>query len=279
MAGATISILFTAIALTLSPGPNGRSGQASCTALVRQLKTAPSERERERAAEALGSVQSDAECAVPALVEAIEDDPSYIVPYTALHALQQLGPRAISAVDRLVHLKRADPKLEYPMDPFLVADTLAKLGPHAVPRLIFHLRMSAPSADDDTYGTAGAAEAALSRLGKIAVPDLVKVLSDPKRSNAAVNVLVSIGPDASEAVPPLVDLYRSGTADSSMAGRHSYAVLRAFEAMKGKACGARDLVERLARSPETDPQTRALAKAIVQNLEHCPPSASSGTRR
>lgn len=266
----SLSLVLVFVLGWTSDGTQSHDGAPSCAALAGQLNTAPLEREREEAAVELGSFREEACCAVAALLGAIEHDDSYIVPRAALLSLQRLGPTATCAVDRLILIQTPKKRAPEPVDPWILEETLAELGPAVIPRLIFHLRMSAPTLDDDAYQTAGLAERALRRFGKDAVPALIEVLFDPARSNSAVNALGSIGPAASDAAPALVRLYRKGTGDPEMAGPHSYTILRAFEAMKDKACVARDLMQEILRSPDTSPGTRQAAQNVLANLQHCP---------
>ena len=230
---------------------------------MRQLKSDPDVTVRGAAATALGDLRADPECAVKALVEAVREDNSSHVPYEALNALGKLGPLAASGVDELVLAGKTRSSDKEFLDPTQVIETLVKLGPGTIPRLVFHLRMSSPSADDDTIGTAGIASMALEGIGKEAVQPLVRALSDPERESAALLALQSIGPVAGDAAPALVKLYR---ADENLRG----AILHALYAMKDKACVARSLYEEVLRSPETRGVERQQAEGALANLKDCP---------
>ncbi|MFO0916745.1 MAG: HEAT repeat domain-containing protein [Planctomycetaceae bacterium] len=83
---------------------------------------------------------------------------------------------------------------------------LVDIGPSAqsaVPALIMAL--------DDTKGAVTVAAAgALGRIGKAAVPELVKKLKEPQFQQLVATVLAEIGPDAAEAAPGLLELAKSG---------------------------------------------------------------------
>lgn len=169
-------------------------------------------------------------------------------------------------------------KRDLPVDQIVVAETIAKMGPGAIPRLVFYLRTSALSLDDDVYGTAALAELTLRNIGAPAVPALIKVLFDPQRSNAAVHTLGGIGPAASEAVPALVRLYREGTRDPHMDGPHSFAVIMAINEMGSKACAAKVLLNEIAESPGEGDGMRSQARAALSHLHQCPDASEPGAR-
>jgi HEAT repeat protein len=253
------------------PGSGSATATAhdTCVRLTKQLKSDPDEKERAAAGTALGELREDPECAVKALVEAVREDDSYYVPHEALTALGNLGPLAVSAVDGLVLVLKARSDDKPPLDPFLVAEILAKIGPGAIPRLIYHLRASPAVLNDpdqfnyeDKVGTAGTASAALRLIGRDAVQPLIKALSDPERRIDVLLTLGSLGPVAAEAAPALIKLYRE---DKNVRP----AILRALYATGDKVCVARSLYEEVLRSPETKGTDRRQAEAALANLKGC----------
>jgi len=243
------------------------ASHTACARLAKQLKSDPDEKQRAAAATALGGLHDDSECAVKALFGAVRDDDTYYVPYAALHALGALGPIAVSAVDDLMQVDRG---AKPPLNPDLLRETLIKIGPSAIPRLIFHLRMSPPVANDpdqftyeDKIGTCGLASSALKGIGKDVVPALISALSDPERSWGAALTLASMGPAAADAAPALMALY-----ERQPSARVS--ILSALYGMGGTACAARDFLKKLLLSPEVQGFERQQVEGALANLRDCP---------
>ena len=234
----------------------------SCLRLEKWLVSDPEEANRATAAETLGGLREDPECAVRALVKALREDNGWLVPEEALKALGKLGPLAVPAVDDLMLLERGN---RPPLDPDHLRDTLVKIGPGGIPRLIFHLRMSAPTADEDTYGTSGFASSVLARLGKDSVQPLVKAMSDPVRRDSAVATLSNLGPVALDAAPALIELY--GREDAPR-----ITIIQALYNMGNTACVARDFLRRLSASgaPEVQGYVRLQVDGALANLRDCP---------
>jgi hypothetical protein len=238
----------------------GGGERETCAQLARTLASNADERSRAAAARALGALRGVPECAVEALLRALREDEGFYIPDEALKALGELGPLAVSAVDDLILLERPE---DAPVDPDRVRDTLVKIGPGGIPRLVYHLRMNGPSADEDTIGTWGLASAVLRELGKAPVPELAEALWDPTRRNPALITLRALGPAAEQAIPDLVKLYRQDPTTR-------WGVLQALYAMGGKACPARDLIEEVQRAPDTREADRRDAERALTALASCP---------
>jgi HEAT repeat protein len=234
--------------------------QETCARLADMLASDADESARGAAAQALGELRGDPKCAVEALVRVVREDPGTYVPDEALKALGELGPLAVSAVDDLVPLERPE---DAPVDPFRVRDTLIKIGPGGIPRLVYHLRMNGPSADEDTIRTWGLASAILREFGEAGVPELAEALWDPTRRNPALITLRALGPAAEQAIPDLVKLYRQDPTTR-------WGVLQALYAMGGKACPARDLIEEVQQAPDTREADRRDAERALTALASCP---------
>ena len=211
-------------------------------AAVAALKTANTTARME-AANTLGFMQESAANAVPALVDALEDDYEPMR-RNAIYALGAIGKPAVEPlIDALAAEKEA-----FDMEPILhicdAAHGLAAIGASAVPALIAALederenvRASAAYALGEIGS--GAAEAvdglialltdeseevrrhATSALGMIkepvskTVPALVRVLEDREDTDLAffaAQALTRIGPDATEAVPALQEALVSESA-------------------------------------------------------------------
>jgi HEAT repeat protein len=249
----------------LAAGCGGKAAESpkatahqNCVRLEKLLISDPEEANRAAAAEALGGLREDPECAVRVLVKALREDEGWLVPDEALKALGRLGPLAVSAVDDLILVARGD---KPPLDPDHLRDALVRIGPGAVPRLIFHLR-AAPSGDEAAYGEAGLASSVLRGIGEPAVPALINVLSDPERKIDAIITLRAMGPRAGDAAPALVRLYRE---DSTVRA----AVVAAFFAMGSRACPAKSLLEELASSAELRGLQRDQVEGALANLRGC----------
>ncbi len=198
---------------------------------------------RMKAANTLGFMREGAADAVPALVDALEDD------YEPMrrNAIYALGAIGEPAVERLIDALAAE-KEAFDMEPILhicdAAHGLAAIGASAVPALIAALedeRENVRASAAYALGEMGpvAAEAvdglialltdeseevrrhATSALGMIkepvskTVPALVRVLGDPEDTDLAffaAQALTRIGPDATEAVPALQEALVSESA-------------------------------------------------------------------
>jgi HEAT repeat protein len=196
------------------------------------------------------------------LVEAVRDDEGYLVADAALRALGQLGPAAASATDDLILMDRGG---KPPLNPDLLAETLVKMGPVTIPRLVFHLRLSASPGDEEAFGSGGLAERVLAQLGRDAVRPLIQVLQDPDRRDGAARALANLGPTAIDAAPALMELYEEE-------GAPKIIIIQAIYNMGKDACVARQFLGRLAASkaPEVQGYVRAEVEDALRNLQGCP---------
>jgi HEAT repeat protein len=175
----------------------GATGAEAAPRLIGLLKS-PSVALRVNAAIALAHVSSDP-AAVPILIEALTDEDDEVQD-DVVRALSNLGPKAASAAERLSKLlvaANAD-------DQFVLADALASVTRETdkgMPALLGLLRAEV---DDQQHQTG---LAAISRVGKLAIPELIKALADERYSQLAVTrVLAAFGSAATEAGPPLARL-------------------------------------------------------------------------
>jgi len=219
-----------------SLGNSGSTDKAIVALLTTALKD-PDSRVRRSAADALGSIGEKARTAVPALIEAFDDiDPSVVA--AAARATGRMGTRASKAASDLTELldhddarvrqaasaslgnlgRRANKSafdlngaLHDP-DPAVraaAAISLGQLGPRSKASITDLVRVLG----DEDDGVRDAASGALVRMGKKAVPNLVRALQNgnPIFLQAVVDTLGRIGP---EAVPRLSDaLLESYTPD------------------------------------------------------------------
>jgi hypothetical protein len=199
----------------------------------------------------------------------VREDDSDLVPHHALKALAQLGPLAVAAVDDLVQVHKARSPDLPPVDTFLVVEVLSRMGPDAIPRLVFHLRSSPRDAADpdgfgyeDQIGTAGPASAALRLMGEASVQPLVGALGDSERRADALLTLRSLGLVAVAATPALVRLYHTDVAERPL-------IITVLVAMGGEACAAKDLLRSVVRAPETTALDRTRIERALAGLSAC----------
>jgi len=237
----------------------------------------PDAKIRQKAAEALGEMESNARSGVPGLTLALHDSDPAVVLVSALslrkidprdHAgvpalitllshpnpevragaivgLGEFGPDAAGAVPPLLKVWDEDP----PSLRKYVARTLGLIGQDAgaaIPRLIALLN------SQDQQEVAFAAEA-LSHLGeeaKAAIPKLLTLAEKDEHTWAAFTALAAMGPDA---VPGLVEIYRQGD-------RRHWWVAKAFMKQGPKAVAA---VPALLEELGSDKPRRAALAAMV----------------
>lgn len=178
-----------------------------------------------------GTVGPTVQVALPKLQELLEDGDERI-PYVAAVVLGSIGPAAAAAAPQMAKLMARSGEVEASW----MSNSLAKLGPAAVPHLTallrsrkLHVRGSAvfalgelgpPAADavpeilktlTDKAPARTYAVAALGQIAsnaKLAVPALIRMLSDEDNEvrRAAVKSLGQFGPAAAKAVPKLIPL-------------------------------------------------------------------------
>ena len=253
------------VAVACSPqggGSRRTQHQETCAGLAARLRSASDESVRAAAARDLGDLRQDSECAARVLVEAVRDDEGYLVADAALRALGQLGPAAASATDDLILMDRGG---KPPLNPDLLVETLVKMGPVTIPRLVFHLRLSASPGDEEAFGRGGLAERVLGQLGRDAVRPLIQVLQDPDRRDGAARALENLGPTAIDAAPALMELYEEE-------GAPKIIIIQAIYNMGKDACVARHFLGRLAvsKAPEVQGYVRAEVEDALRNLQGCP---------
>ncbi len=204
-----------------SLGASGSTDKAVVGVLTTALKD-PDSRVRRSAADALGHIGEKARTAIPALVEAFDDmDPSVVA--AAARAAGQMGTRASKATGNLTalldhddarvraaasaslgNLGRRAAKSAFDLngrlsdpDPAVraaAAVSLGQLGPRSKASVTDLIRVLG----DDDDSVRDAASGALVRMGKKAVPNLVRALQNgnPIFLQAVVDTLGRIGPAA-----------------------------------------------------------------------------------
>ena len=145
---------------------------------------------RRNAADALGSIGTEAKAAVPDLVNALKNDKDAFVRSSAASALGRLGTEAKAAVPDLVN--------------------------------------SLKDKDGDVRSRAAGALGNIGTEAKAAVPDLVNALKNDERASvrgSAADALGSIGTEAKAAVPDLVNSLKDDE-NASVRGSAAYALRR-----------------------------------------------------
>jgi hypothetical protein len=198
--------LFGVIKREFSPKPTSAPSVDSITNLkVRELVEALGSdewRQREKAAEDIWMMGSEAKAAIPFLIERLQDE-EWQVRKAAANALSRMGPQASPAVPSLTsalddeewQVRRA------------AAEALTAIGTAsepAVPALIVAL-------NDEEWQLRKAAAQALTAIGaasKPAVPTLIELLDDEEWQvrRPAAEALAVIGPVSKTAVPTLIRL-------------------------------------------------------------------------
>ena len=176
--------------------------RAAIKPLIRVMQKGEVDEVRSVAAAALGGASHGVRDAVPALMKALED-PSGAVRGQAIWGLGNVGPAAKEAVPALI--KAGDESLRG------AVIALGKIGPAAkdgIPLMIRGLRYR--GGPEFRYDTAVAAKHALARIGKAAMPGLVKVLADDdavtrRMALSALRDIDATGAAARPAVKRLVD--------------------------------------------------------------------------
>ena len=247
-------------------GGVGDGGHVAIPKLIAALKHDEDAGVRAAAARALGEMAGGNAEAVSALIEALSDSDRN-VRGAAVRALGRVGSKAKAAVAALVALldkvecneaiyrtfgaigpdaKAAIPVLEaaLPADPIGAAKALGRIGPASVPTLIKGLK------HDNAYVRSSSA-LALRYLGpdaSDAVPALIEVVeTDEDARNPAIQALGAIGQKAAPAVPALVKVLGEG--DDTL----QYWALDALREIGPGARGAKDAV---AKAMLTDDRER-----------------------
>ena len=176
----------------------GRKAEAAVPKLV-GLLSADSDPVRWRAARALAAIGPKADKAVPHLAKSLKDA-NPLVRAHAVHALGQIGPASRGVVEELGKLI-ADP------DSHVRRATVAawrniRPGPKlSIPIFLKVL--------EDAEGEVKIqAMLALSEAGREAVPGLIEALKNERAQYWACLVLQHIGPDAKDALPALLPLFK-----------------------------------------------------------------------
>ena len=171
---------------------------AAIPALIDALGNDPHWYVRQGAAGALGMFGADAKPAVPALIEALRDENDYVRGF-AIGALRRIGPAPDEALPALAEFDS------------LGTATALWLGPAAVPMLIEKLKhenYKVRKAAAETLGKMGSHRGAGHGhlgLGR-AVPALVEALSDRRAivRPAAFKALMRIDPEAAKGTVPIL---------------------------------------------------------------------------
>jgi HEAT repeat protein len=186
-----------------------RPGERNLVPTLLDLLKAPAGPDRARAARALRVLGPGARAAVPQLIAMVVKDADFSAQTEAAATLGRIGPEAAPAVPVLIAA------LRHGSNPAAI-DALGGIGPgakEAVPVLINELTRIRKCVD-----TAPQAAAALVKIGKAAVPELVGALQSQgsaqdagrvqMRRWAVVDLLGSMGPEAKAAVPALRELLK-----------------------------------------------------------------------
>lgn len=205
----------------------GLEAKAAVPALISSIKDSDA-KVRLHTAAALAKIGEEGKEAIPSLTEALEDT-EIDVRCSAALALAKMGSAAKNSVPNLVKVLKNDTNKDLRRN---VIAALEGLGPNAkesIPELKALLR----DRDKDIQGSAltalaamgpeakdavknitllledkdlrGTASETLAKIGKPAVPELIKALTDakPEVRLAAVETLGQIGPEAEAALPAL----------------------------------------------------------------------------
>ena len=214
-------------------------GEPALPALIEALRDKNPQRAR-RTADVLGQMPSSASLSAPALARALRDP---VVRIAAARALLRIAPQddelylpvlmrgvddpdADNAVLSVAALAQIGTPAVLPALMHALHDNrtreiamrgLSRMGPlaaAAVPEVLDSLVMTREASEEK------AAEQALKAMGAAAVPGIVDVLRNDKeawRRNVAVQALARLGPEASGAVPALIDTFRYGNTLSANA--------------------------------------------------------------
>lgn len=174
-------------------GRIGPEAEEAVGALMEVLKD-PEPELRSQAAIALGKIGPAAKKAVPALTETLKNNDKSLR-INAITALEGLGVEAKAAIPELMKLLRNGDKDVQ----FAACSALGAIGPdakEAVPKMLALI-------EEKTQVTQVAD--ALEKIGKVAVPALIKALADNQDwvRYGACEALGRIGPDAEAALPAL----------------------------------------------------------------------------
>ena len=237
---------------------------ADCRSMVAVLEGAEDERQRTWAAAALGHAPEEADCAVPALVRALQRDDSYLVRDAVLRSLGDLGEKATRAIDDLFTWTLTGPDDINDDD---VENAIRRMGGAAVPRVIPYLRMHGETADEDDLQTWGLASRILRGIGGPAVPLLIEALDDREMRYGAV-IALGMGPVAAPAVSRLVRLYRSLDRRALLRG----AIVVTLTSIGEEACDARPVFCELASDPSLSAWEKRRAVEMLRKLDACAPA-------
>ena len=181
-----------------SIGPQAKSAVPELLKLLTSAKE--SRRLQLHVVTTLGEMGPDSAAAVPQLIQLLSHDDEAIR-RVAAKSLGFIGPAAKSAVPKLIaalHDKAGSVTLH-------AAEALGRMGPDAAPELIAGLK------DEKLRHWAAIILGDIGPAAKMAVPDLIKALQDPRPDirREAVIALAHIGPEAQPAVPALLKLLNS----------------------------------------------------------------------
>lgn len=151
------------------------------------------------AIDALGAIGAKADSAVPELRKLLGNRIAAVRSHAAA-SLAEFGPAAATALRELTEALR-DPDADVRRTAARALGNIGKEARPAAPALVQAL------ADAQGAVTVQAA-AALARLGESAVPALIPLLQDASWRGWSVQILGDIGPEAKEAVGPLVVLMK-----------------------------------------------------------------------
>ena len=201
----------------------GRIGPEAREAIPPLVETLNDENSdlRAEAAEALGGIGQATEDVVLALNEALNETMGIWYPSPReqiVRALGKLGPEAMVAVPALISVLKDSPRLFERQQSAMALGRIGQPAKIAVPALAKTMRQKNTFQDLGQYSAD-----ALSRIGKAAVPYLIQALKDEisEVRFAAVGALGQIGPDARDAIQPLIEaledknlLYREAAEDA-----------------------------------------------------------------
>ena len=190
------------LAATLALGEIGPAARDSVDGLTRALNDTDG-RVRHAAADALGGIGV---AAVAALRKAVEDgDDSRLA---AVTALGEIGPPANAAIPELrVCLSDKTPSIRC-----FAAQALGEIGARAAPAL-GPLRMALGDEESAVRESAASALGQIGPAAKVAVPDLVRLVSDPALTHLISDEPTPVGDAAAKALTRIGERVANGVGD------------------------------------------------------------------
>jgi HEAT repeat protein len=194
--------------------PTLASAEPPCGELSRLVSVfkKPGADRRAIGVERLAQLGPRAEAALPALIEALEDEDP-MVRYAVAGVLPRLVDRPCpEVVTALLKRMDADPEASVRLAAASALANISQLDPTVIPALIDLL--DTPWNPRKSY-IHGQAQDALAEIGLPAVPAMIQAMTEPKplryRGVMCPNALARIGPAAKDAVPVLIEAMKDKT--------------------------------------------------------------------